>query len=268
MYGTSRNHAHRWAEVMEKSDHSVTLIDLCGHEKYLKTTLFGLTGLMPDYCMLVVGSNMGVQVMTREHISIACALNLPMFVAVTKVTILAFCIVVVLLDVCHKQSAIFDRKRLSLQNASHLLPPGGHLSREHSEDHPHCSGETAPCSWQDALSCEGPGRRADCSGLSVLGPYYSGVHSLQRHRTRYLCFWYFSCDDMEFSVWSLLNHCFAPLIELGLLLCRCGPVESLRGDRAALPCPLLRCGCRPRGHLRAHASRSLRHRWCVYYVLN
>ena len=86
MFGTSRNHAHRWTEVMEKCDHSVTLIDLCGHEKYLKTTLFGLTGLMPDYCMLVVGSNMGVQMMTREHISIACALNIPMFVAVTKVS--------------------------------------------------------------------------------------------------------------------------------------------------------------------------------------
>lgn len=85
--GTARNHAQRWTEVMEKSDHSVTLIDLCGHEKYLKTTLFGLTGLMPDYAMLVVGSNMGVQIMTREHISIACALNIPMFVAVTKVDI-------------------------------------------------------------------------------------------------------------------------------------------------------------------------------------
>eukprot|EP00596_Hydrurales_sp_CCMP1899_P010492 CAMPEP_0119037090 /NCGR_PEP_ID=MMETSP1177-20130426/5212_1 /TAXON_ID=2985 /ORGANISM="Ochromonas sp, Strain CCMP1899" /LENGTH=319 /DNA_ID=CAMNT_0006997851 /DNA_START=32 /DNA_END=990 /DNA_ORIENTATION=- len=84
---TSRNHAQRWNEVMEKSDHSVTLIDLCGHEKYLKTTLFGLTGLMPDYCLLVVGSNMGVQMMTREHISIACALNIPMFVAVTKIDI-------------------------------------------------------------------------------------------------------------------------------------------------------------------------------------
>lgn len=84
---TSRNHIQRWREVMEKSDHSVTLIDLCGHEKYLKTTLFGLTGLMPDLAMLVVGSNMGVQMMTREHISIACALNIPMIVAVTKVDI-------------------------------------------------------------------------------------------------------------------------------------------------------------------------------------
>ena len=27
---SSRNHAQRWNEVMEKSDHSVTLIDLCG----------------------------------------------------------------------------------------------------------------------------------------------------------------------------------------------------------------------------------------------
>lgn len=42
---------------------------------------------MPDFCLLVVGSNMGVQVMTREHISIACALNIPMFVAVTKIDI-------------------------------------------------------------------------------------------------------------------------------------------------------------------------------------
>jgi GTPase len=84
---TSRNHNQRWAEITSKSDHSLTLIDLCGHEKYLKTTLFGMTGLMPDYAMLVVGSNMGVQVMTREHISIACGLNIPMFVAVTKVDI-------------------------------------------------------------------------------------------------------------------------------------------------------------------------------------
>lgn len=55
---------------MTKSAHSVTLIDLCGHEKYLKTTLFGLTGLMPDYAILVVGANMGVQVMTR-HVKMA-----------------------------------------------------------------------------------------------------------------------------------------------------------------------------------------------------
>ena len=84
---TARNHIQRWVEINDKSERTVTLIDLCGHEKYLKTTLFGLTGLMPDFAFLIVGSNMGVQVMTREHISICCALNVPMFVAVTKVDI-------------------------------------------------------------------------------------------------------------------------------------------------------------------------------------
>lgn len=41
---TARSHLQRWAEVVNRSDRSVTLIDLCGHEKYLKTTVFGLTG--------------------------------------------------------------------------------------------------------------------------------------------------------------------------------------------------------------------------------
>ncbi|RYY88888.1 hypothetical protein EON63_01575 [archaeon] len=40
-----RHHAERWSEVTSQSDHTVTMIDLCGHEKYLKTTLFGLTGI-------------------------------------------------------------------------------------------------------------------------------------------------------------------------------------------------------------------------------
>lgn len=87
VFPVARNHIQKWTEIMEKSSRTVTLIDLCGHEKYLKTTLFGLTGLMPDYVVLVVGGNMGVQIMTREHISIACALNIPIIVVVTKLDI-------------------------------------------------------------------------------------------------------------------------------------------------------------------------------------
>ena len=63
----------------------VTFIDLCGHEKYLKTTMFGLVGLMPDYSMIVVGANMGVSRMTREHLGISLALGVPIFVVVTKI---------------------------------------------------------------------------------------------------------------------------------------------------------------------------------------
>lgn len=72
---------------MTNSQKLVTFLDLCGHEKYLKTTMFGLVGLMPDYSMIVVGANMGVSRMTREHLGISLALGIPVFIVVTKVDI-------------------------------------------------------------------------------------------------------------------------------------------------------------------------------------
>ena len=62
-------------------------MDLCGHEKYLKTTIFGLVGLIPDYAMIIVGANMGVSRMTREHLGISLALGVPIFFVITKVDI-------------------------------------------------------------------------------------------------------------------------------------------------------------------------------------
>ena len=53
----------------------------------MKTTMFGLVGLMPDYSMIVVGANMGVSKMTREHLGISLALGVPLFVVVTKIDI-------------------------------------------------------------------------------------------------------------------------------------------------------------------------------------
>ncbi len=38
----------------------MTLVDLAGHEKYFRTTAYGLTGHLPDYACLIVGANMGV----------------------------------------------------------------------------------------------------------------------------------------------------------------------------------------------------------------
>ena len=43
----------------------ITFIDLAGHEKYLKTTIFGMTGHVPDFAMLMVGSNAGIIGMTK-----------------------------------------------------------------------------------------------------------------------------------------------------------------------------------------------------------
>ena len=76
-----------WKEIAEKSDSVITLLDLCGHEKYLKTTMYGLTALLPDYAIILIGTNMGVQRMTKEHLGIAVSLNVPFFIVFTKIDI-------------------------------------------------------------------------------------------------------------------------------------------------------------------------------------
>lgn len=52
---------------------------------YFKTTLYGLSGCAPDYVMLMVGGNAGLIGMSKEHLGVALALNVPIAVCVTKV---------------------------------------------------------------------------------------------------------------------------------------------------------------------------------------
>ena len=58
--------------------------DLGGHEKYLKTALFGMTALFPDYAMICVCAVSGISWVTREHLAIALALGVPPFLVLTK----------------------------------------------------------------------------------------------------------------------------------------------------------------------------------------
>ena len=74
-----------WSAVVQGSAHIVTFIDLAGHEKYLKTTIAGLTGCFPDYALIVINSLAGITKMTREHLGVVLALNIPLVVVVTKV---------------------------------------------------------------------------------------------------------------------------------------------------------------------------------------
>ncbi|KAF1780699.1 P-loop containing nucleoside triphosphate hydrolase [Phytophthora cactorum] len=83
--GSSRQAIFRHKHEMAHK--RIQLIDLAGHEKYLKTTVFGLTGMQPDVVVVVVGANMGVKRMTKEHLAIAVALEIPIVVALTKIDI-------------------------------------------------------------------------------------------------------------------------------------------------------------------------------------
>ncbi|TFY80986.1 hypothetical protein EWM64_g3024 [Hericium alpestre] len=74
-----------WDQISMKSAKIVTFIDLAGHERYLKTTLYGLTSSAPSCVILMVGANAGVIGMSKEHLAIALALNVPVVVCITKI---------------------------------------------------------------------------------------------------------------------------------------------------------------------------------------
>lgn len=66
---------------------AVTLVDLCGHETYLKTTTFGVSGHFPDYAFLIVSANRGVLLMTKQHLRLMLSLSVPIIIIVTHVDI-------------------------------------------------------------------------------------------------------------------------------------------------------------------------------------
>ena len=65
----------------------ITFIDLAGHEKYFKTTIHGINGGLADFAILLIGANMGVLKMTKEHLGIIKALKIPFCVVLTKIDI-------------------------------------------------------------------------------------------------------------------------------------------------------------------------------------
>ncbi|XP_033101158.1 GTP-binding protein 2-like [Anneissia japonica] len=72
-------------EICSNASKLITLIDLAGHQKYIKTTICGLTGYSPDFAMLVISANTGIAGTTKEHLGVAMALQVPIFVVVTKI---------------------------------------------------------------------------------------------------------------------------------------------------------------------------------------
>ena len=76
-----------WAEIGNRSAKVISFTDLAGHERYLRTTVFGLLSSSPNYCLLMVAANNGLIGMSKEHLGIALALNVPVMVVVTKIDI-------------------------------------------------------------------------------------------------------------------------------------------------------------------------------------
>ena len=61
-----------------------TFIDLAGHQKYLKNTMYGLN--LNLHCMfLIISANNGISIMTKEHFNITRALQIPIFIIINKI---------------------------------------------------------------------------------------------------------------------------------------------------------------------------------------
>lgn len=84
--GQTSSIATQYIEFPEENKY-YTFVDMAGHERYLKTTVHGLVGLDIDYVLVMVGTSMGITRMTKEHISTAYSLRIPVIVVFTKIDI-------------------------------------------------------------------------------------------------------------------------------------------------------------------------------------
>ncbi|XGI83616.1 GTPBP1 family GTP-binding protein [Halorutilales archaeon Cl-col2-1] len=72
------------SSVVENSEKLVSFVDTVGHEPWLKTTIRGIMGQKLDYGLVTVAADDGPTHITREHLGILLAADLPTIVAVTK----------------------------------------------------------------------------------------------------------------------------------------------------------------------------------------
>lgn len=61
----------------------VSLVDLAGHYKYLKTTVSGVVSSYPEYGLVLIAKN--ITHMTHEHYSILVAMGVPILFVITKI---------------------------------------------------------------------------------------------------------------------------------------------------------------------------------------
>lgn len=99
-----------WPEIVKKSSKIVTLFDLCGHERYLKTTILGLSLQKPDLVFILVGGNMGVNKITKEHLFLCLSLHIPFIIVVTKI------------DICKDRKEVLQE---TVQNIKKLIKAPG-----------------------------------------------------------------------------------------------------------------------------------------------
>lgn len=95
-----------WMDIVNKSSKIISLFDLAGHEKYLKTTILGISSSFPDLCIIMISANNGISVMTKEHIVLCITLKVPFIIVISKI------------DICKDRKNILDE---TVSNVNKIL---------------------------------------------------------------------------------------------------------------------------------------------------
>jgi GTPase len=72
-------------EIARESYRVVTLMDLAGHEKYLKTTIHGVASGMADYALILVNSRHPPTHMTHHHLNLCVSFGIHVVIVFTKI---------------------------------------------------------------------------------------------------------------------------------------------------------------------------------------
>lgn len=78
-----------WIDIINKSNKIISFFDLAGHEKYLKTTILGMSSLHPDMCFILISGNNGISNITKEHILLCVTLKIPFVIIISKMDLCA-----------------------------------------------------------------------------------------------------------------------------------------------------------------------------------
>ena len=78
--------APTWPEIVKASSKICTFYDMAGHAQYFNTTIRGISGIYPDYCLIAISSSseMAITQMTREHMIVCLMRGIPMIILFTK----------------------------------------------------------------------------------------------------------------------------------------------------------------------------------------
>lgn len=73
------------AKLVEDCDKLICFVDTVGHEPWLRTTIRGIVGQKLDYGLVTIAADQGPTHITKEHLGIIMAMELPVIVAITKI---------------------------------------------------------------------------------------------------------------------------------------------------------------------------------------